>query len=133
MPDFIEAARSTTVVNVVPSPEVTERLAVEGVCGRGYSNFSTDTGVCYDRQTEWGLCSYSKREVYTSTKPKGIVIGTHVVPAAPTSEEGGSILRDDDYNPLSVDGSALELTKEEQLALALKASIDTGLEERAAR
>lgn len=50
-----------------------------------------------------------------------------------TSEEGKFTLRDDNYIPLSADEPAGELTEEEQLVLALKASMDIALKESVAR
>lgn len=42
-------------------------------------------------------------------------------------------MKEDDYVPLSIDGSTGEMTKEEQLALALNVSVDTALEEQVSR
>lgn len=50
-----------------------------------------------------------------------------------TFEEGGPNLENDDYNPLSVDVLGVERAEEDELTLALKASFDTTLEEKAAR
>lgn len=68
-------------------------------------------------------------------KPKGVVIGTPVVamPSEPESKEEGTDFAYDDYNPLS--SGALEVTFNEgkMLAMALKASMGTTLEEQAFR
>lgn len=50
----------------------------------------------------------------------------------PKQEEQGSKFGDDVYNPLSVGMPGAEQLKEEELARAQKASIDTALEEQAA-
>lgn len=53
-------------------------------------------------------------------RTRGTVIGSPATPKAPAPEEGGSYFREDDY--ISIDVPAGELTEEEQLSLALKAS-----------
>lgn len=65
----------------------------------------------------------------------GIVICSPTAPVAsvPVFEEGWSNVRDDDYTHVSTGVPARKLTEEEQLDLALKASMDRTLEERVAQ
>lgn len=74
-----------------------------------------------------------KEKHASPAKPKGIVISSPTASTATAPEEEGSVLRDDDSIPPSAEAPVGELTEEEQLALALKASMDTTLEEHAAR
>lgn len=54
---------------------------------------------------------------------KGIVIGAPVAPTTLASVEEGPSLRDNDFILPSVDAPARELNEQEQLALAVKASL----------
>lgn len=67
------------------------------------------------------------------TEPKKIAIGAPVAPAMLISEESEPTSRGDDIVPPPTGMPVGESTEEEQLAIALKASTDTALEERVAR
>lgn len=66
-----------------------------------------------------------KKKFAPSTKPKRIVIGAFVAPDALISKEVEPISRGDDIVPPPAGVLVGELTKKEQLDLALKASMDT--------
>lgn len=65
--------------------------------------------------------------------PRGTVIVSLVAPATPALELEEREHGDDDYNPISTGVPGVELVEEEAFALALKASMDSTLEERAAQ
>lgn len=69
-----------------------------------------------------------KKKPTPPTKPKGIVIGVIAASATLISEEDEPTSRADDVIPLPADVRVGELSKEEQLVVALKASIDKPLE-----
>lgn len=72
------------------------------------------------------LIPFPKEKHAPPMKPKGIMSGC-VLPKPPAPKEGVSVLRYDGYISLSFDAPAWELTKKKQLALTLKASMDTVL------
>lgn len=82
-----------------------------------------------------GFSSLLRKRSMLPMIPGRIVTGSPVAPVAPASvaEEGVPDFRDDNYTSLSTGVPAGELIEIEQLALALKASMDTALEERVPR
>lgn len=76
-----------------------------------------------------------KKKIVPPTKPKGIVIGASAASAPFISneeEEEEPILGGDDIIPPNTDVPMEGLNEEEQLAIALKAYVDTTLEEQVA-
>lgn len=124
MADYSRAAPTdpTTAVGVVSSP-----------WSGGYQAISDRVGGAYSREDSSFLADTPNRSMPLPKTKGNCELFSSYLSATPTPEEGGSVLRDDDYILQSSDVPVRELTEEEQLAQALKASIDIALEEQAAR
>lgn len=71
-----------------------------------------------------------KKKFVPLMRLREIVIGSSTTSGIPICIRirRGSNFQDDDYNPLSVGVPTIDLTEEEELALANKASVDTSME-----
>lgn len=123
---------TTTAACVVPGSEVTEPSTAEQVEPAVKATLNFQQMPVYAIDKGKGVLIPVSKEKLPSRETEGDVISSPTAPMAIALEEGGFALRDDYCIPLSADVPAGELTEEQQLVLALKASIDIAPEERAA-